>query len=39
MTLSYTLPPTYPVPPAGRVAATARESLLRGTFVTFGDVR
>lgn len=39
MTLSYTIRATYPVPPAGRVAATAREGLLRGTFVTFGDVR
>jgi hypothetical protein len=39
MTLSYTFPPTYPVPPAGRVAATVREGHLRGTFVTFGGVR
>lgn len=39
MTLSYTFSPTYPVPPAGRVAATARESLLRGTFVTFGGLQ
>lgn len=39
MTLSYTLPPTYPVPPAGRIAATACETLLRGTFANFGGAR
>lgn len=36
MTLSYTISPTYPVPPTGRVATGAREALLRDTFVTFG---
>ncbi len=36
MTLSYTAGPTYPVPPAGRVAAGPRNASLRGNFANFG---
>lgn len=36
MTLSYPIHATYPVPPAGRIAAGLRETLIRGTFANFG---
>ncbi len=36
MTLSYTGGPTYPVPPAGRMAVALREVRIRGTFANFG---
>ena len=39
MTLSYTFPPTYPVPPAGRVAVTARDTRIRDTFANFRGAR
>ncbi len=39
MTLSYTFPPTYPVPPAGRIAAHACETHVRGTFANFRGAR
>lgn len=39
MTLSYTLPPTYSVPPAGRAAAGARDTRICDTFANFGGAR